>query len=231
MRQKSFYLYSMLLSMTRFGVGSSCLQVMPEQGTALCTVNYATTGVGTSTILLRSIKSCLPSLHLLRHSHDEISQALYRFSALKATVSWAGPRTWLSGRRVWLQTYSLIQKLVWLRPLTNTNPTSMPSIPSISNVSLMWCALIGVGSTRETSVVFSSFEVGCCYEELRKWFYHDVFLGLKLWIYCNLILSIYFWLWQGVIDYGYSKGTLYSVVWQPFCLLCGSESSLYKTNP
>ena len=39
----------------------------------------------------RSIKSSLPSLYPLRHSRDKIFQALYRFSVLQATKSWAGP--------------------------------------------------------------------------------------------------------------------------------------------
>ena len=47
--------------------------------------------MGTSTILLRSIKSSLPSLYPLHHSRDKISQALYRFSVLQVTESWAGP--------------------------------------------------------------------------------------------------------------------------------------------
>ena len=47
--------------------------------------------MGTSTIRLRSIKSSLPSLYPLRHSRDKIFQALYRFSVLQATKSWAGP--------------------------------------------------------------------------------------------------------------------------------------------
>ena len=47
--------------------------------------------MGTSTIRLRSIKSSLPSLYPLRHSRDKIFQALYRFSVLQATESWAGP--------------------------------------------------------------------------------------------------------------------------------------------
>ena len=48
-------------------------------------------GVGTSMILLRSIKSSLPSFYPLRRSHDKIFQALYHFSVLQATKSWAGP--------------------------------------------------------------------------------------------------------------------------------------------
>ena len=47
--------------------------------------------MGTSTIHLRSIKSSLPSLYPLRHSRDKIYQALYRFSILQVTKSWAGP--------------------------------------------------------------------------------------------------------------------------------------------
>ena len=48
------------------------------------TVDYATADVGTLTIHLRSIKSSLPSLH---HSHDKLSQVLYRFTVLQATES------------------------------------------------------------------------------------------------------------------------------------------------
>ena len=43
-----------------------------------------------SMIRLRSIKSSLPSLYSVRHSRDKIFQALYRFSVLQATESWAG---------------------------------------------------------------------------------------------------------------------------------------------
>jgi len=68
--------------------------------TASCTVDYATMGVGTSTICLRSIKSSLPSLYPLCHSHDKIFQVLYRFSVLQATESWAGPRNEASGQLV-----------------------------------------------------------------------------------------------------------------------------------
>ena len=50
----------------------------------MCTVDYATAGVGTSTIHLRSIKSSLPSLH---YSHDNLFQVLYRFSVLQAMES------------------------------------------------------------------------------------------------------------------------------------------------
>ena len=46
------------------GVGS-------HYSTALHTVDYATTGVDISTIHLRSIKSTLPSLYLLHHSHEK----------------------------------------------------------------------------------------------------------------------------------------------------------------
>ena len=53
--------------------------------------HYVTTGLGTSTICLRSIKSSLPSLYPLRHLRGKIFQALYRFSVLQATESWAGP--------------------------------------------------------------------------------------------------------------------------------------------
>ena len=47
--------------------------------------------MGTSTIHPCSIKSSLPSLYPLRHSHDKLSQALYHFSVLQVTESWAGP--------------------------------------------------------------------------------------------------------------------------------------------
>ena len=47
--------------------------------------------MGTSTIHLCSIKSFLPSLYLLRHSHDKLFQALYHFSVLQVTETWAGP--------------------------------------------------------------------------------------------------------------------------------------------
>ena len=47
--------------------------------------------VGTATIRLRSIKSSLPFSLPLRHSRDELFQALYHFSVLQATESWAGP--------------------------------------------------------------------------------------------------------------------------------------------
>ena len=58
----------------------------------MCTVNYrSTTCMGTSTIHLCSIKSCLPFSLLLRHSRDKLSQALSCFSILQATESWAGP--------------------------------------------------------------------------------------------------------------------------------------------
>ena len=57
-----------------------------------CTVDYRpTTCVGTSAIRLCSIKSSLPFSLPLRHSRDELFQALYRFSVLQATESWAGP--------------------------------------------------------------------------------------------------------------------------------------------
>ena len=44
-------------------------------------------------IRLRSIKSSLAILRglPLRHSRDELFQALYRFSVLQVTESWAGP--------------------------------------------------------------------------------------------------------------------------------------------
>ena len=56
------------------------------------TVDYATTSMGTSGIHLRSItcKSSLPSLYPLHHSHDKSFQALYCFSVLQVTESWAG---------------------------------------------------------------------------------------------------------------------------------------------
>ena len=59
---------------------------MPER--APYNVDYTTTGMGTMTIRLRSIKFSLPSLYPLCHSRDKIFQALYRFSVLE---SWAGP--------------------------------------------------------------------------------------------------------------------------------------------
>ena len=65
----------------------NCQNGVP-QSTASWTVDYVTTGVGTSTICLRSIKS---SLYPLRHSSDKIFQALYRFSVLQVTESWVGP--------------------------------------------------------------------------------------------------------------------------------------------
>ena len=64
----------------------------PTKKTATCTVDYrSTTCVGTSTIQLRSIKSSLPLSLSLRHSRDKLFQALYSFSVLQATESWAGP--------------------------------------------------------------------------------------------------------------------------------------------
>ena len=51
-------------------------------------INYV---LGTSAIRLRSIKSSLPFSLPLRHSRNKLFQALYRFSVLQATESWAGP--------------------------------------------------------------------------------------------------------------------------------------------
>ena len=56
-----------------------------------CTVDYATTSMGTSAIHLCSIKSSLPSLYPLHHSRDKSFQAFYCFSVLQATESCAGP--------------------------------------------------------------------------------------------------------------------------------------------
>ena len=53
-----------------------------------CTVDYATTSMGTSVIHLCSIKSSLPSLYPLCHSRDK-SDPLLLFCT--ATESWAGP--------------------------------------------------------------------------------------------------------------------------------------------
>ena len=44
--------------------------VWSHWSTASCTVDYTTTGMGTLTIRLRSIKFSLPSLYPLRHSYD-----------------------------------------------------------------------------------------------------------------------------------------------------------------
>ena len=55
--------------------------------TASCTVDYATMGMGTSTIHLCSIKSSLPSFYPLRHSRDELLQAISRFYVLQVTES------------------------------------------------------------------------------------------------------------------------------------------------
>jgi len=59
--------------------------------TCTCTVNYAITCIGTSTIRLHSIKSSLPFLYALRHSHDKLLKVLYCFSILQVMESWAGP--------------------------------------------------------------------------------------------------------------------------------------------
>ena len=59
----------------------------------MCTVDYrSTTCVGMLTIRLHSIKSSLPFSLPLCHSRDKLSQALYCFSVLQVTESWAGPR-------------------------------------------------------------------------------------------------------------------------------------------
>ena len=52
---------------------------------------YCRLHVGTSTICQRSFKSSLPSLYPLHYSFEKLFQALYRFSILQATESWAGP--------------------------------------------------------------------------------------------------------------------------------------------
>ena len=74
----------------------------PTKKKATCTVDYrSTTCVGISTIRLRSIKSSLPFSLPLRHSRDELFQALYRFSILQATESWAGPGNEANLEAVW----------------------------------------------------------------------------------------------------------------------------------
>ena len=55
------------------------------------TVDYAATSMDTSVIHLCSIKSSLPSLYPLHHSRDKSFQALYCFSVLQVTESWARP--------------------------------------------------------------------------------------------------------------------------------------------
>ena len=61
---------------------------------ATCTIDYQSICdyaiMGTSTTRLRSIKSSIYCLHPLRHSCDKLFQALYCFSVLQATESWAG---------------------------------------------------------------------------------------------------------------------------------------------
>ena len=67
-----------------------CSNKLPERGPSkarLCVLLITQLW----TIRLRSIKSSLPSLCPLRHSHDKIFQALYRFSVLQATKIWVGP--------------------------------------------------------------------------------------------------------------------------------------------
>ena len=58
---------------------------------ALSSQTHTTMCVGMSTVRLHLIKSSLPSLYPLRHSCNELFQALYRFSVQQATQSWAGP--------------------------------------------------------------------------------------------------------------------------------------------
>ena len=62
---------------------------------ASCTVDYATTGMGTSTIRLRSIKSSLPSLYPLCHSRDKIYQALYFCTASDGKLGGAWERGYM----------------------------------------------------------------------------------------------------------------------------------------
>ena len=81
---------------------------------ATCTIDYQLIRnyaiMGTSTIRLCSIKSSIPSLYPLHHSHDKLFQALYRFSVLQVTESWAGPgNEAIAGVSLQLQTFPLMK--------------------------------------------------------------------------------------------------------------------------
>ena len=79
-----------------------------------CTVDYRSTMcVGTSMIRRRSIKSSLPFSLPLHPSRDKLFQALYLFSVLQATESWAG--AWERG----------CLPVVWYESVSNVSPSGM----------------------------------------------------------------------------------------------------------
>ena len=115
--------------------------------TCTCTVNYAITCIGTSTIRLHSIKSSLPSLYALRHSHDKLLKVLYRFSILQVMESWAGPENEANRN-------SLNRMLCCSFTLT-----SFPALPSGCLISWFMYQTVNHSGTRECRlfIVYNSW--------------------------------------------------------------------------